>query len=123
MLKEKELKCIAVTVAAPVSQSLVVYERIGSFIKLLNTTVLVFKYVHRLRAKCQPDLIGEQIISDHARKFILKDVQKRKNQTEIDDLKRDGSVSSQSSLSKLSTFLDQEGFIQWKIKRSPCTFL
>ena len=112
LLKEEELKCVSVTVAASVSQSLFAYERFGSFTKLLNTVVLVLRFVKELRAKCRPDLRGEQISSDQARKFILKDEQKRKYQSEINDLQRDGSVNSHSSLFKLSPFLDEEGFIR-----------
>ena len=116
LLKEEELKGVQ-AVLAPVSQPLFEYERFGNFGKLLRITLLVMKFVHRLKAKCQPTLsdpAGELITLNHAHKLILKDIQTRKYQSEIIDLRRDGSVSNQSSLLKLSPFLDEEGFIRIK---------
>ena len=115
LLKEEELMCVTAAVA-PVCTSIFMYERFGNFNKLLKVTLLVLRFICKLKAKCQfPKQSGieeTQINVNFVRKLILKDVQMRKYQTELEELRRGCFVGNNSSLLNLSPFLDEEGFIR-----------
>ena len=81
--------CVAAAVAQ-VCTSIFMFERFGNFNKLLKVTLLVLMFKCKLKAKCQfPKQSGieeTQINVNFVLKLILKDVQMRKYQTELEEL-------------------------------------
>ena len=83
-LKAEELKTNVACSVAPVIQPLIEYDRFSNFNRLLRVTVMVLRFVHKLKLRkhlIQQTVADEQVSLGQARMLILQDIQNKSHLT------------------------------------------